>query len=309
MPEKKKRFVLSDESVNSYGFRVKTSGGNLERFKKNPVMLHMHDHNQLIGRWINLTVDNGIITAEPEFDLEDEAAAKISGKVERGFLNGASIGLGVSMKNFKLGADGIPVAEEWELREASICAIPSNGNAIKLTDLDTGEEITSEQLSLALSAIGDENRNPKIPTNMKKIVLSIAALQALCMQHNTEDEAVLQANIEDLAKRFNDQGEELKALKAELETTKKATATVMVENAIKEGKLTADVRESWITLAVNDAKSTAAALASMPGKDKLNVNNQNLGEIKTVDEFEKLPIEKQLQYKNDNPEGYKSLFA
>ena len=36
-------FVLHDESVNTYGFRMLTSGANLEEFKKNPVMLLNHD--------------------------------------------------------------------------------------------------------------------------------------------------------------------------------------------------------------------------------------------------------------------------
>jgi len=33
-------FILSDESVNSYNFKVITDGIDLERFKKNPVMLY-----------------------------------------------------------------------------------------------------------------------------------------------------------------------------------------------------------------------------------------------------------------------------
>ena len=33
-----KTFVLHDESVNTYGFRMLTSGANLDEFRKNPVM-------------------------------------------------------------------------------------------------------------------------------------------------------------------------------------------------------------------------------------------------------------------------------
>ena len=32
-------FVLHDETVNTYGFRMLTSGANLEEFRKNPVIL------------------------------------------------------------------------------------------------------------------------------------------------------------------------------------------------------------------------------------------------------------------------------
>ena len=37
-----KRIILSDSSLNRYGFRVLTSGMLIEAFKKNPVMLYMH---------------------------------------------------------------------------------------------------------------------------------------------------------------------------------------------------------------------------------------------------------------------------
>lgn len=35
-------FVLHDETVNTYGFRMLTSGANLEEFRKNPVILLNH---------------------------------------------------------------------------------------------------------------------------------------------------------------------------------------------------------------------------------------------------------------------------
>ena len=52
-----KSFILSEESINDRGFRVLTGGINLERFKKNPVMLWMHhrDHGYSIAYW-NITL-------------------------------------------------------------------------------------------------------------------------------------------------------------------------------------------------------------------------------------------------------------
>ena len=49
-----KEFMCSDESINTYGFRVLTDGGKLERFLVNPVMLYMHDVRQVIGSWEEL---------------------------------------------------------------------------------------------------------------------------------------------------------------------------------------------------------------------------------------------------------------
>ena len=48
-----KRIILSDSSLNRYGFRVLTSGMLIEAFKKNPVMLYMHfrDEGSHLGRF------------------------------------------------------------------------------------------------------------------------------------------------------------------------------------------------------------------------------------------------------------------
>lgn len=88
-----KSFVLHDESVNTYGFRMLTAGGDLSEFIKNPVMLLNHDDWSLpIGRWENIRKENGQILADPVYDLKDERGARVSGKVEDNFLNAASIG-------------------------------------------------------------------------------------------------------------------------------------------------------------------------------------------------------------------------
>jgi hypothetical protein len=88
-------FVLHDGSVvNSYGFRVRTAGLKFDRFDQNPVMLSEHDNRigSVLGKWVNRKVANGVLTADADFDTEDPEAAKIKGKVERGYLKGASDG-------------------------------------------------------------------------------------------------------------------------------------------------------------------------------------------------------------------------
>ena len=88
-----KTFVLHDESVNSKGFRMLTSGANLTIFRKNPVMLFMHDdYNMPIGRWDNIRIEGTRILADPVFDEKDIRAIGVMDKVNRGFLNMASIG-------------------------------------------------------------------------------------------------------------------------------------------------------------------------------------------------------------------------
>lgn len=48
-------FVLSDESVNSYGFIVQTAEIDTAQFERNPVMLYMNDRdNGVLGRRENI---------------------------------------------------------------------------------------------------------------------------------------------------------------------------------------------------------------------------------------------------------------
>lgn len=141
---KKHTFLVSDESVNSYGFKVLTNGIDTKRFETNPIMLYMHERANIIGRWENIRKENGQLFADAIFDIEDPTAKEIAGKVERGFLKSASIG--ITKANLK---DGI--VNGCELMEISIVDIGSNSNALRLYT-DTEETI---QLKLnEFSAVG-----------------------------------------------------------------------------------------------------------------------------------------------------------
>jgi HK97 family phage prohead protease len=184
------KFILSDESVNVYGFRVLTSGINIEDFKKNPVMFFNHQSMSLpIGKWNNIQIENGQLTAEPEFDTDDELAQKIAGKVNKGMLNAASIGFDVyaisdSPKDLVPGQSR-PTVTKSRVFEASIAGIPGNSNALKLSfqsGLTLSGTISSEVLNAHLPQI-------TIKEDMKKI--------ALCLglpEDATEDQILLKLN-------------------------------------------------------------------------------------------------------------------
>lgn len=143
----KKSFILHDESVNSKGFRMLTAGANLTEFKKNPVMLLMHDdYNMPIGRWENIRVEGTEILADPVFDEKDSRAIEVMGKVNRGFIRMASIGAWQPEEIsddpiYKLPGQLLPTVTKWTVREASIVTIGSNHNAIVFYDRGTGKYI------------------------------------------------------------------------------------------------------------------------------------------------------------------------
>jgi phage head maturation protease len=98
-----KTFILSDESINTQGFRVLTNGIRLDEFRKNPIMLWNHnsswrgtkDEQLPIGRWDNIRVEGGKLLADAVLDDGDDFAKEIARKVDKGIINMCSIGFAV----------------------------------------------------------------------------------------------------------------------------------------------------------------------------------------------------------------------
>lgn len=127
-------FIISDESVNSHGYRILTNGINTERFEKNPVMLYMHDEQRgVIGRWENIRKKGPQLLADAVFDETSELGKEVKNKVENRFLKATSLGIIIS--DFLKSDDAEPdTVSSCELCEVSIVAVPSNKNAVKLYD-------------------------------------------------------------------------------------------------------------------------------------------------------------------------------
>ena len=122
-------FVLSDESLNTHGFVVKTDGIDYKDFMNNPVMFYNHNRDGgVIGRWENVHVDGVRLIGDAVFDENDELGAKIKEKVEKGFINACSIGITVEQMET---INGVLTAVKSRLVEVSICDIPSNPKAVK----------------------------------------------------------------------------------------------------------------------------------------------------------------------------------
>lgn len=134
--KKSKTFVLHDESVNTYGFRMLTSGANLDEFIKNPVMLLNHnDWGLPIGRWENVRIEDGRILADAVFDENDPKAVEVMQKVENDFIRMASIGAWPpeevsDAEDLKFPGQTGHTVTKWTVREASIVTIGANHNAL-----------------------------------------------------------------------------------------------------------------------------------------------------------------------------------
>lgn len=302
-------FVLNDEKViNSYGFRTLNAGIDLTRFKSNPVMLddHWNGTASVVGRWKNLRTEGSKLLADDEFDEEDEAAKKLKGKVDRGYIKSCSMGLLYNRANMKANADGSYTLEKSELMEASIVAIPSNANSLRLYAANTGVRMTDGEVKLSIQNLKPEN------TEMEKIILSAAALIALGL-NSADDANAVSTAIERLKKDLDNEKNAHTALKATVAANSKTAAESLVDEAINQGRLKADMRDDFVKMAMDNHALAAKVIAGMPAKQSLGgkVDNPASGAtaVKSIDDFMKLSHEEQLQFKADNPAEYAKLFA
>lgn len=264
-----KPFVLHDETVNTYGFRMLTSGCDLTEFKKNPVMLLNHNDWSLpIGRWENIRIEGTRIVADPVFDLNDlreNGGKAISNKVENDFLRMASIGAWPPEEVsddpiYKLQGQTQPTVLRWKAREASIVTIGSNHNALAFYDHE-GELIDLTNSDALIQLID----NPTIINNSMNELNQILKLsdtatmaeQATAVRSLIGDRDRLKSENVTLSNRI----EELNKAEKKKQT---AEAISLIDTAVKEGRIDAKGKESFIKLFDTDFESAKSTLAAIP---------------------------------------------
>lgn len=294
-------FVISDESINSYGFRVLTDGIDLSLFKQNPIALWVHkrmwglkEEVLPIGRWENLRKEGGKLLGDLVFDDEDDFAVKLKKKVDKKIINMVSPGLrpltwSDDPKHLEKGQTRETLIKST-LREVSLVDIGSNSHALRLID-EKGEELN-------LSDSGSVPLIPSIPTDIQnqnndmKFQEQIAQLLKLSDNASEADILVAVQNSVSASVQLSDvQGQvtklkdEKKTLETELQAyrdsekaAKEQERVDLVDQAIADKKITADQKATYLNLAEKDFDSTKAVLDTMQGVKELGDNNG--GEVK-----------------------------
>lgn len=321
------KFILNDENKrNSYGFKIRTEGIVLDRFNENPVMLDGHSSGNLsvIGSWKNIQKENGLLIAETSFDMEDENAKKIAEKVERGFIKGASMGISFSKKDFSY-ENGELLLNHCEIYEASIVAIPSNAGALRLK-MD-GKDISQTEMTQICLSIEEDFKNDlngienefKKDTKNMKLQLSQLSLLALGFSAHTKEVSVeeIETAVLSLEKAKKEVEQKLvlseEKVGAFIEKEKQvrlAAIKDLLDNAVLSGKITADKKATFEKLALDNFDLAKETIEALPTKKTFSAGvqtPQGTSGIATMEDFQKLSLDEQLAFKNNNPEGYKAI--
>jgi hypothetical protein len=285
-----KPFVLTDESLNAYGFWIKTEGLDWSLFDQNPLMLFMHirpgEYQNLgkdmllpLGCWKERKKEGNLIMATPEFDQDDEFAKKIEKKVEKGIIRMASIGVQVlewskSPEDLKP-LQTRPTVKRAIVKEASIADLGGNYNALRLYD-ESGQMLTLSQdpAKCAISLINQSNQNQ---LKMKNVI-------GLLKLADTANEAEVYQAIVKLNEKITALEADKVKLDAEIlklktsdEAEQKARVKTMIDAAVRDRKILESSRADYVALAEKDFDNTKKILDGMTVMTKLADGTDNTG--------------------------------
>lgn len=300
------RVRISDESLNCYGTWVKTDGIDLTQYKRNPILLYMHQRGLAIGTVEDIRVENGEVTGELKFDGVREESRFSKQQIEAGTLKMVSPGFEVyeASDALELRKPGqkIKTVTRCRLQEVSVVDIGGNDNNLVLNyqgnilNLQAGGECAS---FLKL----DNTDAQKEEYQMKLIALKLGLPEAA-----SEQEVLAKLDILLGYKTANE------TLKTELDQLKLAGITQMVDGAITAGKFTADKKEHFLTLGksigAESLKLTLDAMQSVTKPMQL-VRPTGGASMQATGEYNKLsdvPAEQLKLMRTENPDQYKALY-
>lgn len=229
------KFIVSDESVNEYGFSVRTAGIEIPD-GVTPMFWEHRTSDAPLGSW-RLWKEDNVLYGEPTFDEKDEFAMKLKSKVESGIIKNCSIAL--YHKKFEEIVGGVYVLTESVVREVSLCNYPANQNAHVLLNQDNSV--------FELSTISMNNQK-----------INIMKLGEILNLSGASDDAIAQRVKELVAVE-----QKYVALSKQVVTDK---ANALVDVAIKEGKIGEASKPTWVELATKDYDCAVAAIASIVPK-------------------------------------------
>ena len=300
-----KRVRISNDSLNSYGTRVLTSGMNVEQYCRNPVLLYQHERGQVIGYVKDLKVENDEVTGELMFDCASELSKRCKKQYEFGSLRMVSVGIDIleysEAPEHLVQGQTSPTITKSKLFEVSLVDIGANDDAIVLQK--DGKRITlGKDGECPLPLLNNNNQNQK-QMDQKQIALQLGLPE-------TADDAAITAAIDGLkaAKTQNDD------LKKEKETLELERITGAVDAAIKEKRLSADKKDKFVELGKKvGIEELQDILATMTPQTKLSatIGHQGgapTGSPATYAKLSEVPADKILELREKNVAEYKRLY-
>ncbi len=269
------RVRLTNDTLNSYGYRVLTDGVDITQYERNPILLYMHNRGKAIGLIKDIKKENGEINGELAFDEATELSSQCKKQWDFGSLRMVSIGFEVieTSEAAELIVPGQRYATVTKARliEVSLVDIGANNDAIRLHK--DGQLITlSEGGDCPLPRLNHKPTNNQPQMDIKTLALTLGLPE-------TADEAAVNAKLAEL-KTAND---DVENIRRENEQLKLSQVTAAVDAAIAAKKIPAEKKQHFLDLgksvgietlnatldAITPAPKLSATLQTDPAGDDL----------------------------------------
>lgn len=300
-----KRVRITNDSLNSYGTRVLTSGMEIGQYERNPVLLYQHNRGQVIGYVKDIRVENNEVTGELMFDCASELSQRCKKQFEFGSLRMVSVGIDVletsEAKEHLVQGQTRATITKSKLFEVSLVDIGANDDAIVLHK--DGELIT----------LSKDEKSSYLPLISNNQILTKMEQKTLCLLlglPETADEAAIKAAIEGL-KAAQVQMSKLEKEKATLELERLTSA---VDKAISEKRIDAKKKDQFVELGKKVGyQELQNVFAAMTPQTKLSAvighhGGAPTGGEKTYKKLSEVPSSEILKLRAENPEEYKKLY-
>ena len=314
-----RQYVLSDSSVNVYGFRLLTSGYQLDDYRKNPIGYYMHRREEGIAlKWEDLRIEDDKVIGTPVINLSNARGTQMCDEAENGFLNAASVGHIVVLEystepEMMLPGQTGPTITKWYNKECSLVDIPGNNNAltrlydaqeneINLVDIGAGLQAmkTADNLWLAdLKSALAMDSNAGVDTLVNNVKDLVLKAETLTIENTAllNDKQVLVQQIDEMKKN-------------------NATAEIatILDRALEDRKITVSLKDRLAIDYADNAEGLKALIAAMPAyrtiAESLRAGTDTTEAQWAWDDYEKNdPAGKKLKaLRANDPTRYKDLF-
>lgn len=302
-----KRVRISNESVNCYGFRVLTAGIDVEQYKRNPVLLYMHERGNVVGYVNDLKVENDEITGELMFDCASEQSERCQKQFEFGSLRMVSAGLEIIETSedpaMLVPGQTRPTITKSRLFEVSVADVGANDDAIVL-EKDGKRIMLSKDGTCGLPLITHNNNQSNKDMEQKVIALQLGLPETATENEINEKLAQLKA-----AQQENE------TLKAETQQLTEARIVQLVDTAIAEKRLETQHKEQFVELGKKiGAEELEKTLQAMKPQVKLSSMLGHHGSApvsdseKTYTKLSEVPADELAKLRAENVEEYKRLY-
>lgn len=303
---KTKRVRISNESLNSYGTRVLTSGMDVAQYNRNPILLYMHERGQVIGLVKDFKVEGEEITGELVFDEATELSRRCKKQWEFGSLKMVSVGIDIiemsEAPEYLVPGQSSPTITKSKLFEVSLVDIGANDDAIVLRKDGQCIELGKDG-GTVLPLLHNKNNQKTKTMDQEKLALELGLPK-------DADEAAISAELA----RLKAKGTEADSLRTECDTLRAARIETLVNAAVAEKKIGEDKKQHFLDLGkklgVEDLKATFDAMSPQVKLSSI-VGNQGGAPSGGNAEYKKLsevPAAELEKLRAENPVQYKKLF-